>query len=700
MRGSDVLAIERLEQRSLMAAAGLAVFAEQQGAGTLLRPSTTLDVSIRAEDFRTSAAGTVMLRMHGRVGGSGTPCADIKVTTPSAVPQTPIPGGGVLVRAVPGDYVVSCSFGWATLSRDCTVEYRLAGDVDGSYDVSRTDLDLIRTAMRTPSVLSREQVANADVDGSRVVDARDLELASANLGAATSVRPLHLAVGIDPATPSHGGVVRLPSGRIGAQTAAGATVVFGNTATGQRLRKTAGPDGSAVVDLSLRRSTRNPIDVTVRDSFGQAAERRLVVEQRPTPVVIVPGWGTSMPGNPFDLPDFLVQLGYPAGKLSATGLVYGGLRASLAAAGYARERDQFIVPYDWRLPIAPDDGLRDGVLSRVTVESILQREPTFSLGYLGNFLKQLVVDDPSIVKIDMLGHSNGGLLTRAYVQSPAYGAAFEFGGRTFALPQVDSVVLLATPSLGSAISFPFWNNETASFAVSLLVADVNLVNLVIAPVYRDVVERGKVVTGPTGAIDRASITDPATGQPDPRVFLQRYLASLRDLLPTYDFLEGPDGTRTNINDTPSANRLLLDLNAGSTPGVNPWTAAVRRVTATFGAYPLGWFGPVSTETYNTVVVADGKSGSIWPFQSARPITPPAGTVYHARRSLTVGDDMVPLVSLLATYANDPRILVRGWANGTPAPGSGWKSTKGSVRHADVVGNADVVAFIRSRIGGA
>ena len=683
-----------------MAADGLAVFAEQEGVGTLLTPKATLEMSIRAEDFRTSAAGSVMLRMHGRVGAFGTPCADIKVTTPAAVPQTRVPGGGLLVRAVPGDYLVSCSFGWAALSRDCKVDYRLAGDVDGSYDVSRADLDLIRTAMRTPSALSREQVANADVDGNRFVDARDLELASANLGAATSIRPLRLAVGIDPATPSHRGVVRLASGRIGAQTAAGATVVFGNTATGQSLRDIANPDGSAVVDLPLRRSTRNPIDVTVRDSFGQTAHRRLVVEQRPTPVVIVPGWGTSMPGSPFDLPGFLMQLGYPAEKLSATGLVYGRLQASLAAAGYARGRDQFTVPYDWRLPIAPDDGVRDGILSGVTVESILQRQPTFSLGYLGNFLKQLVVDDPSIVKVDMLGHSNGGLLTRAYVQSPAYGAAFEFGGKTFTLPQVDSAVLLATPSLGSAISFPFWNNESSSFAVSLLVADINLVNLVIAPVYRDVVERGKVVTGPTAAIDRVSITDPVTREPDPRVFLQRYLASLRDLLPTYDFLEGPDGTRTNINDTSAANRFLLDLNARSAPGVNPWTAVVRRATATFGVFPVGWFGPVSTETYNKVVVADGKSGSIWPFQLARPITPPAGTVYHAKRSLNAGDDMVPLVSLLATYANDPRIMVRGWANGMQPPGSGWISTKGSVRHAAVVSNADVVAFMRSRIGGS
>ena len=42
------------------------------------------------------------------------------------------------------------------------------------------------------------------------------------------------------------------------------------------------------------------------------------------------------------------------------------------------------------LRIAPDDGVRDGVLSQVTAESILQPRPTFALGYLGWFISPLV----------------------------------------------------------------------------------------------------------------------------------------------------------------------------------------------------------------------------------------------------------------------------------------------------------------------
>ena len=686
-----------------MAADGLGAFASLEGTRAWFTSSVAVGFTIRPTDFDTAADDRVLLRIDSRVGSSGASLRDVRVTSAAPAAQTETAGGGLLVRLGPGSHTVSGRFGWVAPGTAYAIDFRLAGDVDGTHEVTPDDLARIRTGIRTPAALTRQEFARADVDGNRVIDGRDLRLAASNLWAATSVRPLALRAGIPASTPSHAGVVRLPAGEIEAATTPGAAVVFTNEATGARTRQVAGPAGSAVADLGLKRSATNRIEVTARDAFGQHLTRHVTVQQRPEPVVIVPGWGTSGPANLLHLSDFLRRRGYPAERLAVSGvartLVYGKLQDSLAAAGYVRGRDQFLVPYDWRLPIAPADNARDGRLAAVTAEALLEPEPAFSLGYLGNFLKQMVVNDPSIVTVDLLGHSNGGLLSRAYVQSAAYGAAFTTGGRSYSLPLVDDLILLATPSLGSAITYPFWNNDTSSFTLPLVLADLNLVGTILRPVYEDVIDDGATVTGPDGAIDRAAITDPQTAQPDPRLFLQRYLASLRDMLPTYAFLTDTTGRLTTINDTPDANHLLLDLNTGSRAGFNPWTSLVRRATVTYGEHPLPLFSsrPITTETFVRAVVADGRSGSVWPFQVSRPITPPAGSVYHVREKLASGDDMVPTVSLQATYANDPRIVVRSWGNGPPPAGRRWTPTTGSVRHAEVLRNSDVLAFIHRRL---
>ena len=697
----DVLSSERLEPRSLLAADAVGAFASFDGTRAWFAPGVSHGFTLGAADFAVAADDRVLLRIESRGGAAYSPLHDLQVT--GVASQTKTASGGLLVRLGHGSHSVSGRFGWALPGAAYAIDFRLAGDVDGSCAVTPADLDRIRDGIRSPTALAPQEVTRADVDGSGVVDGRDLQLASSNLWAATAVRPLDLQAGIAAGTPSHEGVVRVASGRIAASTTPAATVVFLNRDTGENGRRVAGANGSASADMVFKRSSTNRIEVTARDRFGQWKSCVVAVQQRPEPVVIVPGWGTSGPADLFDMSDFLLRRGYPAERLAVLGVantfVYGGLQDALAAAGYVKGRDQFIVPYDWRLAIAPSDGVRDGVLSAVTAESILQPQPAFSLGYLGNFLKQMVVNDPSIVSIDLLGHSNGGLLSRSYVQSLAYGATFTDGGRTYSLPKVEDLMLLATPSLGSAITYPFWNNDTSSFTMPLALADVNIVGAILGPVYNDVVVNGASVAGPDGRIDRGSITDPVNSRPDPRLFLRRYLASLRDMLPTYAFLTDTTGRLTTINNTPDANHLLLDINARSAPGNNPWARLVRHAAVSYGEHPRGGLfnKPIVTETLVRSVVADGRSGSVWPFQAPTAITPPAGSVYHVRTALPFGDDMVPSVSLRATYADDPRIVVRPWGNGTPGVGRSWTPTKGSVRHAEILGNPDVLAFIRGHI---
>lgn len=133
--------------------------------------------------------------------------------------------------------------------------------------------------------------------------------------------------------------------------------------------------------------------------------------------------------------------------------------------------------------------------------------------------------------------------------------------------------------------------------------------------------------------------------------------------------------------------------------MNPWTARVGRVTATFGVHPRRWITNrvVETETFVREIIGDGRSGSIWPLESRHWMTPAAGTTYFQRQAFGAGDDMVPKVPLVATYSGDPTITLKRWGNGTPPAGRSWTRTSASVRHAGFLGNPDALAFVRSRL---
>ena len=499
----------------------------------------------------------------------------------------------------------------------------------------------------------------------------------------------------------------MASGQIVATTDAQATVVFTNTRTGQQLQAQADASGQAQASLNLQASTINPIQVSAMDAFGQSLTSQVTVDQRPTPVVVIPGYTASLPKTLADVGTYVMQLGYPADKLAvipqwAQSLgnmvdVYSNIQVMLTNAGYVNNVDQFIVPYDWRIPIAPNDGVQDGVLSLVTGASITQAQPQFSLGYLGNFMKQMVESDPSIVQVDMMGHSNGGLMTRSYIQSLAYGAAFTDGGETYHLPTVDKAFLLAAPSEGAAMAWPVWNNDISSFALG----SAEVVRLLLSLPFGAVVNDGQTVTSPLGNIDLAAIINPSTGQPDPQIFLRLYASSLRDLLPTYDFLYATGGgAPTNINSDPaSANNTVLDINATSSPGVNPWTAKVTQVTATYGVYPNLNANLLTTQTTDQTVIADGTTGTVWPFQESAPIVPPIGSTYYVPGSIAQGDSVVPYVSQVATYANDPSIMIVQWGNGGSTGGLTWTNTAGVVVHGSYITNSDVLELLRKRLKG-
>jgi|GEM_PF-1573274 len=706
-----ILNVEACESRELMAADSLGVFAVQ--AGDLATPNSSVSQAFRIDrsNFQLSHTGTVMLRVTSD---------DVPELGPMSLRtnQNPVRGkavpsvwqrssgeGFLLARTKVGSFVLSAGYRPNAPNEVYEIGYQLAGDVDGSFDVTHEDFALIRSAIADPSSLTPEELDNADVDGNGVVNHVDLRLARSNFGAATSIRPITVQSGISDRTPHKGDIVRVDDVIVTARTAPGATVVFSIPELGQGELVTADGNGYAESTLRVDREGSYVVHVSAQTSvFGQSNEQGMFLNRRPTPVVILPGYTSSLPKSINLLEQYLMTLGFPASELAVVpqwvasfGIIspYTNIQQMLSNEGYVQNEDQFIVPYDWRIPIAPYDGVQDGVLSLVTGTSITQAQPRYSLGYFGNFLKQMVLNDPSIVNIDLVGHSNGGLMTRAYIQSLAYGATVTQNGQTFTLPKVEDAVLLAAPSMGAAEAFPVWNNDLESFTLG----STSVLRLLLSTPYQAVLGGG-VVTSPLGNITLATITDPNTGQPDPLKFLRLYGASLRDLNPTYEFLLTTQGQLSNINSDPaSANYTVLDMNATSTPGVNPWTSLVDSASATFGVYSSINGNLVQTVTENQTVVADGTTGQIWPFQESNPIVPPAGTIYFTDIPKDFGDGTVPFISQIATYAGDASITLAKWGNGTPQHPPGWTQTIGVVLHSPYLNNGDVLESVRKRLRG-
>jgi hypothetical protein len=151
----------------------------------------------------------------------------------------------------------------------------LIGDVDGDGRVTRRDLRLIRSEL-DQSVGSPGYTLAADVDRDGVIDREDLRLARRNLGAATTVRPLSISVGLARASNRDGnGVVTASCFQLTGRTAPGARVVAladGVPAAAARA------DSRGIYHLRLTTGTGMiGMQVAAADAFGQQAAAAMPV---------------------------------------------------------------------------------------------------------------------------------------------------------------------------------------------------------------------------------------------------------------------------------------------------------------------------------------------------------------------------------------------------------------------------------------
>jgi hypothetical protein len=481
-------------------------------------------------------------------------------------------------------------------------------------------------------------------------------------------------------------------------------------------------DSSFTVTLPAAVGAGQVVTATATDPVGNTSEfsaavAATVVAAR-RPVLIVPGIGGTYAADLEHEHDWLVNRGVPPDQLAIDPIAgtYKALIKTLENAGYVKNQDLFVATYDWRLAPAPDDGSIDGHISGLTASSISDNTFEYGVDYLGFWLRKAAEAWASrfgpgtpLDSVDVIVHSTGGLVTRAYMESDAYGGSFvspEFG--TLPLPRVNNFIMVAVPNRGSTMP---WNPLRDNFIGDFIdgnpqgAANIQLVfSSLVDRAYQEVLHGG-IIHGPVPSSDiiLSSILD-AHDQPSQERFIEQYIPTLRSLLATFDFLKTPDGPLTNVNEQPDIrNDVLLDLNNGldlthslddGDMSANDF-ADLATVTDIFGR---SLYTPAQVIQYQgeNALQALYPIGGIVPFDRffARHAGP-TETWYQDETNPADGDNTVRIESSSGQFVGDSRITLHGFqTEDSAAPGF----TSGKVGHGDLMSNADVEKLILQILG--
>ncbi|MFZ3069291.1 MAG: alpha/beta fold hydrolase [Microgenomates group bacterium] len=203
------------------------------------------------------------------------------------------------------------------------------------------------------------------------------------------------------------------------------------------------------------------------------------------PTILIPGLGASWDvgailtgnvGSNWQIPSFVSQ--------------YDGLINSFVNAGYTENTDLFVFPYDWRRPL---DDLADRLNEYVSTN--------IPVGH----------------KVNLVGHSMGGLVARAYAQKHG-------------VNRINEIVTVGSPNKGATEAYGVWEGAT---------------------IWNDV-WWAKV------ALELTTHFGANVGESNVQT-VQRLAPSLRDLLPIYDFLK-KDGLVIPWSSLSQKNLYLSTLN--------------------------------------------------------------------------------------------------------------------------------------------
>ncbi|MBK9607201.1 MAG: DUF3466 family protein [Betaproteobacteria bacterium] len=390
------------------------------------------------------------------------------------------------------------------------------------------------------------------------------------------------------------------------------------------------------------------------------------------PVLVIPGVGATYAADPSNDLFWLTHRGVNPGELQIDPLSrsYHDLIQTFRNAGYLEFKDLFVVNYDWRLPPGPTDGVFDGRISGLTAASISAGNYLYAVDYLGKILREAAEQweldhpgEPPLDAVDVITHSTGGLVARAYIQSDAYGGIYT---GTKALPKINNLIMIGVPNRGASKAWnPLHDNWGVDPAFQMVLSKI------INRAYQKVLI-GTVISGPDYDISLDSISSPNCEDEMKICFIKQYVPTARALLATYDFIDFGSGF-TNVNsDLAARNSLLLDLNAGldhiGTGDPNAFAddvlAQVTVIYGTNGGAPLVPLPGQQSLTPTRAVKRFGPS-PICPLSGCLPIVPfddfvPHGaglgdTYFSDIKDADSGDGTVPLESSIGQFLLDPRL---------------------------------------------
>ena len=230
-------------------------------------------------------------------------------------------------------------------------------------------------------------------------------------------------------------------------------------------------------------------------------------------------------------------------KFPPTDQTWDNMIDALEKAGYEKDKTLFIAFYDWR-----------------------QHNTNSVVDYLMPTIDKAVVNSPT-GKVDIVAHSMGGLIARSYIQGSRY------------RDDVDQLVMLGTPNYGSGDVYTLWeggivpNNWPGKEKIGI----------------------GSYLWYMTTATQQTA---------DNYDTIHTFIPSIKELLPTYNYLEDSEGNIKNTEDLVDArNSFLNNLNIPSFTGkkifdrIKGITIVAGKGEATVGNVPVVERGAPETKLW-------------------------------------------------------------------------------------------------------